>query len=91
MSNAEASIYNSWAAGRCPCCGMALDEWWWKGEVTQPVAIGEGVIMCGRCIANEHGRESADFIPTLLLCIVARSDAPMEQLLDRIERAAGHR
>ena len=77
------TIRDLWAAGRCPCCGCfpAASEGTYGG---QPKAIGEGVIMCGRCIENEHGRESDQFIPTMLRCIVLGDDAPMDELIKSV-------
>lgn len=83
-----ASIYLAWRAGRCPCCGGPLDSWEWRGEVTEPQALAELVMLCGRCVANEHGRESTDFASTLLECIATKSDKPLDDLLDRIGNEA---
>lgn len=83
MKAGEGSFYIAWSHGRCPCCG---------GELAESVngvpcrAIGEGVMMCGRCIENEHGRESDQFVPALLESIAARTDEPMDRLLDEIDR-----
>lgn len=42
-------------AGLCPCCGSELGEWTDNDyEVIEPQAIGEGVMLCGRCIGNKH-------------------------------------
>lgn len=38
-----------WASGLCPCCGSGLNDW-----DEEPEAVAEGVMMCGRCIKNEH-------------------------------------
>lgn len=43
-----------WLAGCCPCCAGCIDDWEWQGQVHDPEPIGEGVILCGRCIANRH-------------------------------------
>jgi len=43
-----------WLAGLCPCCGGDLCEWEWRDEVHEPQPIAEGVMLCGRCIGNEH-------------------------------------
>lgn len=52
-----------WMAGRCPCCGGGLYSWPGPDGVEhQPEAIGEGVMMCGRCMGNEHYIETADLI-----------------------------
>jgi hypothetical protein len=56
--------YARWAAGRCPCCGAALD--WWT---TPPEAIGEGVMLCGRCIENKHHLAADEFVPVMLMAI----------------------
>jgi hypothetical protein len=40
-----------WLAGKCPCCGMEIEEWY---DGTEPEALGEGVSICGRCVANQH-------------------------------------
>lgn len=59
-----------WAAGRCPCCASDMCEWEWNGEVAEPRAIGEGVMMCGRCVANNHHEETG-FIPAMLEAIAS--------------------
>jgi hypothetical protein len=41
-----------WLAGLCPCCGMPADLEHVDG--TEAEAIAEGVIICGRCVANRH-------------------------------------
>jgi hypothetical protein len=41
-----------WLAGLCPCCGSEVCEYYYDG--TMPEAIGEGVMICGQCIANRH-------------------------------------
>ena len=43
-----------WQAGLCLCCGGELCGWKWNGIVHEPTAIAEGVMMCGRCIGNNH-------------------------------------
>ena len=74
-------IYRTWAAGRCPCCQSDLVEWI---DGTPPGAIGEGVEICGRCIANEHmlreGEEAAR--EAFLKAIVLRDDAPYEEMVE---------
>jgi hypothetical protein len=57
-----------WQAGLCPCCGMALTEHY---DGTKPQAIGEGVEICGRCVANEHMRDG--FSDLILASLVART------------------
>lgn len=52
---AAETVRRYYQAGRCPCCGSGLYEWRNnKGDVFYPEAIGEEVLLCGRCIANEH-------------------------------------
>ena len=46
--------WERWRAGLCPCCGMAVIE---HCDGTMPQALGEGVLICGRCVANEHMRD----------------------------------
>lgn len=50
------SAWFRWKRGDCPCCPSELVEWDWNGVVYQPEAVAEGVILCGRCIGNEHHR-----------------------------------
>jgi hypothetical protein len=89
MSEPAASIYLSWRRGRCPCCGGPLVAWEDRqGTVTECLTLGELVRMCGRCVANEHGRESDRFVPVLLECIARRTDAPLDALLDEIGNEA---
>jgi hypothetical protein len=92
MSEPAASIYLAWRHGRCPCCGGPLDAWEdLQGVVTECVALAELVRMCGRCVANEHGRDSDRFVPVLLECIARRTDAPLDALLDEIGIEASER
>lgn len=46
-----ADCRSRWLAGECPCCGGEICEHY---DGTQPEPLGEGVMICGRCIANEH-------------------------------------
>ena len=55
-----------WLAGLCPCCGGDLDDWEWEGVVHEPQAVAEGVMFCGRCIANEHHTDPPQVLPLLL-------------------------
>jgi hypothetical protein len=56
-----------WLAGKCPCCGAELDSWINSNhETIQPEAIAEGVMMCGRCIGNEHHIRPEGFLEMLL-------------------------
>lgn len=56
-------------AGLCPCCGSKLGEWTDNDyEVIEPQAIGEGVVLCGRCIGNKH-QETPGFLEWLLLSL----------------------
>jgi hypothetical protein len=43
-----------WLAGLCPCCGGDICEWEWRDDIWEPKAIGEGVMICGRCVGNDH-------------------------------------
>ena len=68
-----ADAYARWADGDCPCCGVMRMESYWPdnyGEPHAPQVIGEGVMICGRCVANEHGREFDEFFPMMLRAIV---------------------
>lgn len=58
-----------WLRGLCPCCGGRLCEWEWRGEVHEPAPIGEGVMLCGRCIGNEH-HLTPEFVPLMLASLV---------------------
>lgn len=75
-----------WLAGLCPCCGADLD--WW---MTQPESIAEGVMMCGRCIENDHHQRPPEFLPLLLKALVTGDEIPMPdqaEILRKIRQAA---
>jgi hypothetical protein len=55
-----------WLRGDCLCCGADLD--WWPDTDPEPVA--EGVMMCGRCIANEHHLRPPEVLASLLAALV---------------------
>lgn len=40
-----------WLAGLCPCCGWPGDE---AADGTASEPIGEGVLICGSCVARGH-------------------------------------
>ena len=80
------TAYSRWAAGLCPCCGMDIEPWEWQDVITDPEPLVEGVMVCGRCVANEHlsrpgyeeeGRQA------MLEAIVRRDDQPIDDLLAR--------
>lgn len=56
--------YLRWKLGRCPCCGGEVYEWYGRygsnDEITKPMAIAEGVVYCGRCIAMSHHLDGDD-------------------------------
>lgn len=56
----------AWQAGRCPCCGGHLIDWF---EV-QPGAVAEGVMFCGRCIAMHHHDDPPEFLPRMLAALL---------------------
>jgi hypothetical protein len=59
-----------WLAGLCPCCGGELDDWVsLAGDVVDPEAIGEGVMLCGRCTGNEHAADP-EFRDAMLAAIL---------------------
>lgn len=72
---ADDSTWRRWRAGRCCCCG---------GELAESVndvpcrAIGEGVLICGRCAEYDHDREQL-VVQALLLSIATRDDAPLDE------------
>jgi len=67
MAGDAARLYH---AGRCPCCGSKLYEWTDSRDVTyQPAQIGEGVLLCGRCIGNEH-HETQEVVEFILRDII---------------------
>jgi hypothetical protein len=63
-----ADAYARWAAGCCPCCGGGLGE--------SPEPIGEGVMLCGRCIENEHHLTAGEFVP-MMLAAIAKGATPL--------------
>jgi hypothetical protein len=46
----------------------------------QPAAIGEGVMICGRCVENDH-MNPPDVARAMLEAIVRRDDGPIDALL----------
>ena len=80
--------YRRWARGDCPCCGAALD--WWPDVA--PEAIGEGVMICGRCVENDHMRLDGEDVLTaaMLEAIVTRSDDPVDRVLASVQPAPYH-
>lgn len=74
-------LYRLWAAGRCPCCQGDLSDWCHPStwEITDPEPVAEGVILCGRCIANEHHLAPLGFLEALLEAIASRND----EVIDR--------
>lgn len=69
--------YRRWAAGCCPCCGGELDH---DVDGQAPAPIGEGVMICGRCVANDH-MQPPGLVAAILAAIVMRTEAPIDQLL----------
>jgi hypothetical protein len=62
------SIRRAWEDGKCPCCTGDLIPWPGPDGVEhEPEAIAEGVMMCGRCMGNEHYIEAAEFILSSLI------------------------
>jgi hypothetical protein len=71
MSNAVApegftGSRERWLAGLCPCCGAEMN--WWPS--TEPQTVADGVVMCGRCIENEHHLRPPGFLPLLLAALL---------------------
>lgn len=66
--------YRRWASLCCPCCGAEL-------EAADPdrQAIGEGVVICGRCVLNDH-LEPPALVAAMLEAILTRSEEPIERL-----------
>lgn len=52
-----------WLAGLCPCCGSGLNDW-----DEEPSVVAEGVVMCGRCIKNQH-YDPPEFLQSMLEAI----------------------
>jgi len=59
--------YSRWVSGKCPCCGSDLGE----DEGTCPQTIAEGVVLCGRCIRQEH-HLTAGVVEGILLALVKK-------------------
>ena len=72
------STYRRWAHGLCPCCAGSICEGTYGG---QPRAIGEGVMICGRCAENEHD-DIPGLIDAMLLAIASRDDTPLDVLIN---------
>lgn len=70
-----------WEAGLCPCCAGDLCEW---VDGTQSAAIGEEVLICGRCAANDHVASVPGLAEAMLMAIAIRDDKPIEDLLHAI-------
>jgi hypothetical protein len=75
--------YRRWAAGRCPCCaGTVCEDEDRDGTVTDPKAIGEGVVVCGRCWARGHMDDGLG--EAILEAIARRDDGPVDRLIDSV-------
>jgi CO dehydrogenase/acetyl-CoA synthase alpha subunit len=66
-----------WEAGLCPCCAGDICEWTatYDGTVYEPEPIAEGVMMCGRCIGNEHHAGEFNVVPLILAALVPGASA----------------
>jgi hypothetical protein len=62
-----------------------MDDWTHPstGEVTEPEPVAEGVMLCGRCIANEH-MDPPGYLEALLESIARRDDDVIERAIDAI-------
>jgi hypothetical protein len=66
----EATSRRYWLAGLCPCCGFSIEVWPdVDGKDSKPVAIGEGVVLCGRCASNKH-QDIPDLVEWLLRSVM---------------------
>lgn len=75
MTSLSQETWKRWKAGLCPCCGETIDEY---VDGTKPQAIGEGVTVCGRCVAMDHGNAyGIDVWALILEAIARRDDAPL--------------
>lgn len=69
-----------WEAGLCVCCGSDLADW----EDFEPLAIGEGVLICGRCNAMEHTqRPGEEVLRDALLTGALGDDSAVADLLNK--------
>jgi hypothetical protein len=66
--------YARWKMLLCPCCASEMCDWEWRGEVTEPRAIAEGIMLCGRCIANDHAADP-EFVVAMMRAIAAGAHA----------------
>lgn len=82
---ADGETYRRWAEGACPCCGGDLEP---DVDGQAPAPIGEGVQMCGRCIANRHHLEPPSLPAAILEAILFRSERPIEELLESAQDEA---
>lgn len=81
--------HERWKRGDCPCCGwMRMDEEWeWNGVVTTARAIGEGVMLCGRCVAHDHGMEMSGQFERAILEDIARPEGnAVDRLVESVRR-----
>lgn len=64
-------VRTRWLAGLCPCCGAGICGWdhTYRDESFEPEAIGEGVVICGRCVGNQHLGDP-EFRVAMLMAIV---------------------
>lgn len=80
--------YRRWAAGLCPCCAGDI---WEHYDGTQPQAIGEGVMACGRCIANDHGSipgQPEGIVWESILEAIVRRDDEAHQIMKALANGA---
>ena len=74
------TTYERWARGSCPCCGWnKMDAEGLNG--TRAKAIGEGVLICGYCIENDHLEFDALTV-AILEALITRSDDPIERAIE---------
>jgi hypothetical protein len=74
--------WRRWLRGDCPCCGWLPADREWEG--TPPRAVGEGVSICGRCVANRHLEAGGEggLAEAMLRAIVLRDDGPVDDVAE---------
>jgi hypothetical protein len=68
-------IRELWLKGLCPCCAGSMIKWEHQdGTVYEPEFVADMVMLCGRCIGNEHTRDDPAGRETLETILRAIAD-----------------
>lgn len=67
----DADTRRRFLAGLCPCCCGDIIPWPGPDGIDyEPEPVAEGVMLCGRCIGNEHHLGELSVVPHILRALV---------------------